>query len=297
MPSKHNTVFAFQLGADPELFLRNVQGQFVSAHDLLPGTKREPHKVPHGAIQVDGTAAEFNIDPAQSGSQFVQKITSVINTLKGHLNGHELIFEPTVTYDPLYFATLPDHAKELGCSPDWNAWTGLTNPTPDGSKTTMRSAGGHLHYGFHNEKGVDPDAPFHVQDCCEVIKQMDYHLGLFSLWWDKDNSRRSLYGKAGAHRRKSYGVEYRSLSNKWLKSSHLQAWIWSASQVALNQLVNSDSMETKFGNFAQVCIDDNITDWQDREVECTVGDKLKTIKGSLVRAYLKVPNPPMQGLE
>jgi hypothetical protein len=54
----------FKIGADPEFFLRDkATGKFVSAHGLIPGTKRQPMKVDKGAVQVDGMALEFNIDP------------------------------------------------------------------------------------------------------------------------------------------------------------------------------------------------------------------------------------------
>lgn len=55
----------YTIGADPEVFVGR-EGQFFSAHGLVPGNKRRPHKVDRGAVQVDGMALEFNIDPASS---------------------------------------------------------------------------------------------------------------------------------------------------------------------------------------------------------------------------------------
>ena len=53
------------LGADPEAFVVLKDGGIpVSAHGLLPGTKDKPFPVEKGAVQVDGMAAEFNIEPA-----------------------------------------------------------------------------------------------------------------------------------------------------------------------------------------------------------------------------------------
>ena len=83
------------VGADPELFMKNPNtNAFVSAHDRVPGTKYEPFKVPNGAIQVDGTALEFNIDPAHSVEEFVANIKSVKQTLESYVPGFNVVAEP-----------------------------------------------------------------------------------------------------------------------------------------------------------------------------------------------------------
>ena len=48
---------------------------------------------------------------------------------------------------------------------------------------------------------------------------MDYTLGLDSLLLDSDTRRRSMYGRAGSFRFKEYGIEYRTLSNFWIKNN------------------------------------------------------------------------------
>ena len=254
-----------RIGADPELFIRDTKtGNFVSAHTLLPGTKIEPFKVPMGAIQVDGTAAEFNIDPATDANHFLTNISTVISQLQARISGTglELVYDPTATYDPVYFAQLPDHVKELGCNPDFNAWTGRVNPSPDSETGTMRTAAGHIHIGWIDKGDIDPHDPAHFEDCCAVTKQLDYYLGLYSLLWDRDPKRRSLYGKAGAFRPKPYGVEYRVLSNAWLRSTKVQQWVFNAAVFAVGQLLRGTSIEEKFEDFAQTAIDGNESWWQ-----------------------------------
>lgn len=70
---------AIMLGADPEIFLTDSQtGQFVSAHEvshLIRGDKRNPEKVDCGAIQIDGTALEFNINPTNCEDEWVHNLT------------------------------------------------------------------------------------------------------------------------------------------------------------------------------------------------------------------------------
>lgn len=54
---------SYLVGADPELFVSKA-GVILSAFGLVGGTKKVPQKVERGAVQVDGMALEFNIDPA-----------------------------------------------------------------------------------------------------------------------------------------------------------------------------------------------------------------------------------------
>ncbi len=246
------------IGADPELFMRNPNsGEFMSAHGLVPGTKREPHKVPFGAVQIDGTALEFNIDPASTVDEFLHNIQAVKQTLADYVPGYNVVAEPVALYDQEYFDwEVPGEAKELGCDPDYNAWTLDKNPRPDPGNRPFRTASGHIHIGW--TEGMDPFSDMHFQECADVARQMDYYLGIHSLLWDKDGTRRELYGKAGAFRPKSYGMEYRVLSNRWLSSPELIRWVYNQAVKGMN----SPSAYTQYGDLARQIIDGNVTDWK-----------------------------------
>jgi len=252
------------LGADPELFMRSPNdGAFVSAHGRIPGTKYEPFAVPNGAIQVDGTALEFNIDPADTVDKWVNNIQSVMTTLKSYVPGYNVVAEPVALYDENYFTwEVPAEAHTLGCDPDYCAWTGVVNPRPDPGKKPMRTAAGHIHIGWTD--GADIYDTEHFTYCAKVARQMDYYLGVYSLEWDKDPTRRQLYGKAGAFRPKSYGVEYRVLSNRWLANEALMRWVYKAVQIAMADADGGFWAEDKFENLAQHIIDNNILNWQTR---------------------------------
>lgn len=263
------SAFKLLLGADPELFLRDKAGKIVSAHDIIPGTKIEPYKVAKGAIQVDGAAAEFNIDPAESSLGFVNNIATVMADLRSRIGDLEFVLNPTTIFDPDYFKSLPENVRELGCNPDFNAYTRDVNPPPDGDSTTMRTASGHIHIGWC--EGVNPLDPIHFDDCCEIIKQLDFFLGLYSLVWDPDGTRRQLYGKAGAFRPKPYGVEYRTMSNVWLRSPRVQGWIFQAAKTAVNSLMSeTKSFYSRFGDFAKDSINNNDTKWYESKIGKTV---------------------------
>jgi hypothetical protein len=229
------------VGCDPELFLRHRETKlFHSAHGMIPGTKHEPFKVDKGAYQVDGMGLEFNIDPASSAEEFESNIKTVLEQLRAAVpEEFEFVLQPTATFTKDHFDLQPDEAKELGCEPDFNAYTGRENPRPD-NKTTMRTASGHVHLGVRDTS--DPHSPEHMIMCQTLVKQLDLWLGVPSLLYDSDAKRRTMYGQAGAFRPKPYGVEYRTLSNQWLSSPELIRWVFNQCQRAVENLIEIKGM-------------------------------------------------------
>lgn len=250
------------IGADPELFLQDRDGKFVSAHNLVPGSKREPHKVHKGAVQLDGTAFEFNIDPASSAKEFLSNIKTVTEQMREMVPGYNIVCEPVATFDDDYFMwEIPGYAKELGCDPDYDAYTMEPNPRPD-QQVTFRTGSGHVHIGWTN--GMDPMDPKHFELCGAMARQMDYYLGVYSLLWDPDPTRRQLYGKAGAFRPKPYGMEYRTLSNRWLQSDELIGFVFNNAKLGATRLLKGFKVEEIWGTTARRFINNNVTDWPTR---------------------------------
>lgn len=239
-----------KLGCDPELFLS--KGELItSAYGLIPGTKADPFKVNRGTIQVDGTAAEIGIDPAQNKEDWLISIEQVLQQLESMIPDFNLRIQATVEYDPIYFASLPEKARELGCDPDYNAYTMAPNPSPN-AHDSVRTAGGHIHIGWG--EGLKD----HMESCAAMSRQMDFYLGVPSLLWDKDTKRRLKYGKAGAFRPKSYGVEYRSLSNKWLEDEWLRAWAFDNATAGFKAMAeDGEDLFVLHGSIAQEIIDNN----------------------------------------
>lgn len=239
-------VQGFTFGCDPELFVLDPDGRPVSAEGLIPGTKEAPYPVLCGAVQVDGMAAEFNIAPVSTFEDFDNNIRIVMKQLKRFLpKGYTLLAAPAVVFDEAVWAESPDKAKELGCTPDFNAWTGEINPPPeDLTNPRLRTASGHLHIGWTEDEEMSLE---HVNNCRDLVKQFDWYLGGWSLSKDPDSTRRRLYGKAGACRYKPYGVEYRVLSNFWLESKMSRLSVWNRMQKAImdmrdNFLPEKDSL-------------------------------------------------------
>lgn len=222
------------IGADPELFVTQ-DGKFRSAHGLIPGTKESPFPVDGGAVQVDGMALEFNIDPVDNADDFVGNINKVMGQMRDMVPGYEFAIVPACKFNGNHYRSQPEEAKELGCTPDYNAYTLKENPRPD-NKTTMRTASGHIHIGgFETD---DPLSDEHMVRCATLVKQLDCYLGLPSVVWDRDAKRRQMYGAAGAFRPKPYGVEYRVLSNAWLLNEKRMRFVFNQTVEAVNDLIS-----------------------------------------------------------
>jgi len=223
------------VGADPELFVKYGR-EFVSAHGMVKGTKENPFPVKDGAVQVDGMALEFNIDPANNEKEFTHNLISVMGQLSKMVPDFKLCAVAVAEFSKEVMANTPDEAKILGCDADYNAWNkGRANPIPDAS-VSYRTAAGHIHIGWC--EGMDITDEGHIQACILLAKQLDLYLGVPSLNFDKDSKRRDLYGKAGAFRVKSYGMEYRVLSNAWLKDKSLMSWVYNNTIEAVRNLLD-----------------------------------------------------------
>lgn len=230
----------FTFGADPELFIKAPDGKIICA-DMIPGTKDSPHKVEFGAVQRDGFAAEYNIDPCDNFEDWNKRHKAVQGQLQSMLpKGCTLVALPSHRFSPEVFDAAPDSAKELGCSPDWNAWEATVNPPAyaDPDDPYLRCTGGHIHVGWKQ----DGDDDFDVQDIQHMLngfdlaKQMDWYLGAWALQHDKDQDRRRLYGRAGACRIKPYGMEYRVLSSFWVLDKALRQEVWNRAVKAVQMM-------------------------------------------------------------
>jgi len=241
----------FSIGADPELFLER-NGEIISAEGLIGGTKEDPKPISEEGhcIQEDNVMVEYNIPPCTSAEDFVahnEFVLSHLTVLAALQDRARLNFSASAELDKKYLKT--DQSKRFGCEPDFNAWLRDINESPC-SRTNLRTCGGHIHVGYENPE---------VETSEKIIKAMDAILGVASINLDTDDRRREMYGKAGAFRFKDYGVEYRSLSNFWIKSPESMRWAYNKTIEAI-ELVNSgliDEISEKFGQQIQTVINSN----------------------------------------
>lgn len=222
------------IGADPELFVR-MGDKITSAIGVIGGDKYHPRGVRLGAVQEDNVLAEFNIDPVANADDFVRHIAEVTGQLSGIVAPMELDYRSHHIYERKELMAFGTQAMRFGCDPDFNCWTGEQNKTPS-PYTELRTAGGHIHVGYEN-----PDE----ETSRRLAQVMEYTLGLPSVCMDDDTVRRSLYGGSGAYRIKPYGVEYRVLSNFWLRTEELQRWAYKQAHDSVAMLDQLDELTAR----------------------------------------------------
>lgn len=227
----------FKLGCDPELFLADANNRLKASCGLIGGTKDHPQPLEDlgdgFAVQEDNVAIEFNIPPADSQRAFTDSIAKALKFIQDGVHnglGLHLVTDLSAASFPDEELTAPA-AKVFGCDPDFNAWTGKKNPKPKADDANLRSCGGHVHVGYDVKK-----ASWGPQ---YLIRTMDLFLGVPSVIMDKGELRKQLYGKAGAYREKVYGVEYRTLSNFWIKDPRLTKWVWDSTEKAIAAAADS----------------------------------------------------------
>ena len=233
----------YLVGSDPELFVVNEQDVFISGHGMIPGTKQAPWAVNRGAVQVDGTALDFNTAPARTRDEFITNVLSVRQQLDEMIAPFRTVCAPVARFDQAYFDQLPPEAVAMGCDPDYDAWALLQNNPPDADRP-MRTAAGHVHLGW-GEPRTDVLSPEVFLDCAEKVRHLDCTVGIATVLLDSDSTRREMYGKAGAFRPKPYGLEYRVPSNFWVKDRQFIGWMYDALEYSMNMYDSGEKLSNK----------------------------------------------------
>ena len=250
----------FTIAADPEMFCTRDGGHVAVQTTGITGTKEKPQLLPQGGnVQRDNVAVEFAVLPAFSMTEFVQNIGDTLMDCVAALpDDVDIDIIPSANF-PESELTHPE-CREFGCSPDYNAWTMKRNEPPrDAAEGTFRSCGGHIHIGF-----ISASSNVFLNDeegKAMTIRVMDVFLGLVATILDDSEqavARRTLYGKAGCYRSTDYGIEYRTLSNFWIKSPALVELMYSLAKDALKIMRDNRGFEV-IADLGAKIIQDTIT--------------------------------------
>lgn len=209
------------LASDPECFAKDSNG-ITSVAGLLSCSKTNKLDMGDTRIQEDNVLVEFDIDPHNNFEGFNNNLVKGINICADLLKEHSMDIAKNISshiFTREQMSKFHESAFEFGCEPDYNALTGMRNPKPKAADAGLRTAGGHVHFGFEHLGTYSSDNQKILGVMC------DYFLGMTAMMIDPDDRRRELYGKAGACRWKPYGIEYRTLSNFWIFDEANRAFV------------------------------------------------------------------------
>lgn len=204
------------LGGDPEAFIKDRRtGIITTSCGKIGGNKGAGVLLPQtGAYKVkvleDNVAVEWNFAPFSDQYTGMDCLRTVIDYGNQWLRdrGYEMV--PVAEHEFTAAELKEPKAQVFGCDPDFVAYdTGDSLRTVDPLVVgNHRFCGGHLHFGFENPDKIPLPA---------IAIFIDMFIGLPSLVLDTQKVRRKWYGLAGLYRPKSYGIEYRTMSNWWLR--------------------------------------------------------------------------------
>lgn len=211
----------FTFGTDPE-FLLARDGKYVSAIGVVAGNTDNRIKVSGHEFYYDNVLAECAVKPGATRAEAVANVRECLRIYARIVRPHRLAPRASHTYpdDQLRHK----HAREVGCNKEWCAYTLRIIPPPKKlmAQSGFRTAGAHVHLGGGGPLRNAWEKPF-------VVYMLDLFLALPSVFLDKDESspaRRRMYGQAGSHRDKPYGLEYRALGPFWLGSPARVELVW-----------------------------------------------------------------------
>jgi len=192
------------IGFDAECFL-DLGGKPCCAEAFIGGSKNSPISLGSGVVgHPDNVMAEFSTAKPFDPRNILAVVNRGIELLSAAVYPAKVVIEPSCTFDKkaLKKSLL---AGEVGCDPDYQHGN-MRPPITASNLGNARFAGGHIHFD------TDPDLPPYIAaSVCDVL------LGAPCVaMGEKQGGRRLVYGLDGLYRPKSYGIEYRTLSNFWL---------------------------------------------------------------------------------
>lgn len=226
------------LGADPEFFF-GKNGEVIGAEKVLP-----KEGLGDGLIVIDGVQAEFNPRPSSCRESFASHLRDCFVHLNEQAKekGVQATFAQTVEVTEKEMSTLSKESRRFGCAPSRNAYKDSKNKITikDASKYLYRSAGGHIHLGDDDDRLVRDTLRRHR----DVVRLLDIIVGNTCVLIDRDPGnieRRKVYGKAGEYRTPPHGLEYRTLSNFWLRCYPLMSFVTALARFAVNVALDPEA--------------------------------------------------------
>lgn len=224
-------------GCDPELFVQDASGRIVGAERIINNRAKS---ILGGRAVLDGVQLELHPAPQMCRANLGNGIQYIFQALREHLarpefreKGFKICFSPFVEISKKEHQALSEETRILGCNPSLNVYK--ESPLRVNPLTyRKRSAGGHIHIGsisFEPRMKTDPEI------AKRLVRVLDIIVGNTCVMVDRDPFaalRRRNYGRAGEYRLPPHGLEYRVLSNFWMRSYQLFSMVTGLTRLGLS---------------------------------------------------------------
>ena len=308
-------------GCDPELFIKR-NGQIIGAERLIPregieyipGTfgrdgNHTSKSNKNGKIVLDGVQLELNPRAntcrANLGNEIralFMKLNDFINPINQFIEASELkggkfelSFDQVVKIRKKELNSLSESSRTFGCMPSYNVYQPMgeriSKINVDPAKYLYRGGGGHIHLGHCDDNSIKQA----LKNYDIMVPVLDIIVGNTCVMLDKNplnKERRKNYGRAGEYRMPEYGVEYRTLSNFWLKDYQLMSLVTGLSRLAVNIVANSNE-KRDFAKELMALVDQKDIVKAINNNDATLAkknfDKIKGFVESITRAGDNVP--------
>jgi hypothetical protein len=248
-------IVTVKFGCDPEVFIKktittkkgNKVTRIVGSERLLPeeGIKIGAMWNDRGTLVRDGVQVELNPTSEPCRANHINNVKELFIVLRDEVNKKKdmkICFDQVVTITKKELMSLSPKSRQFGCMPSFNFYDTKelkAEIAVDPKKYMKRSGGGHLHLG-EGYKGDRVGIALRNYD--KIIPLLDLVVGNTCVIIDRNPlnaERRKVYGRAGEFRMPAYGVEYRTLSNFWLRDSQIFSLVTGLARTAVSILVNS----------------------------------------------------------
>lgn len=226
----------FTMGTDPEIFLKRGD-RIIGSERVIP--KEGLSWGAYAKIVRDGIQAELHPAPCGAAELLCNGLTTCFRALQYHLSVNhpdvKVCWAGVVEVEKSEVDALSPESRILGCAPSRNFY-GLVPMTVDPAKYLIRAAGGHQHIGI---KGIAGLFLGDADERTSLIPLLDIFVGNTGVLLDRNpaqTERRLMYGQVGQFRLPIHGLEYRTLSNFWLRHSSLVDLMFGMARLAVSVL-------------------------------------------------------------
>ena len=207
------------VGCDPEIFIKHEDNTPAEAAELLDGKqiRKNAYADAGPAVVEDGIQLELHPNPSHCRAFVVNDVAALITNAHQKLKAKGLkpVEESHIKLTEKELEKMTKEAQKLGCKPSNNLY-GASALKVTKQALLNRFAGGHIHLSLKNFQ-AEP-----------IVEAMDRLLGNTSVMIDtgeEQRLRRKFYGRAGEYRLPAWGLEYRTLSNYWLRHQALMSFV------------------------------------------------------------------------